>query len=150
MTWKLTGYDFPFAIGDGLMRRKPGEYWRIPFDYRPKMDKEQRTYLEIWQSYMSPEYLSLGWDFELVICLPGKIHFRASHIEMHGLIGEGAVNFAGWEVTGELPNIDVEGYYHGWIENGVIGDDLNGRRYAEDGSLRREGVSNNSFARNRG
>jgi Family of unknown function (DUF6527) len=138
MTWKLTEVDFPFAIGDGLMLRKPGEYWCIPFDYKPKLDKEQRKYIDIWREFMSDEYLASGVDYELVICLPGRVHFRASHIATNN---DGSRN--GWRVTGVLPNvtitpsIDVEGYYHGWITDGVIGDDLGGRTYNERGELAR-------------
>lgn len=42
---------------------------------------------------------------------------------------------AGWDVTGEAPNItvrpsiDVRGSYHGFITNGVIADDVEGRTY---------------------
>lgn len=142
MGWKLTEVHFPFAIGDGIMLRKPGEYWRIPFDYRPVMDKEKRTYIEIYRGFMSDEYVASGVDYELVICLPGKIHFRASHIATRD-----TGQHHGWRVTGELPNItihpsvDVEGYYHGWITDGVIGDDLSGRTYNERGELKRDGVS---------
>jgi hypothetical protein len=39
----------------------------------------------------------------------------------------------GWKVTGDPPNITVEpsinivGDYHGWLRNGVISDDVEGR-----------------------
>lgn len=42
---------------------------------------------------------------------------------------------AGWDVTGEAPNITVNpsiniiGSYHGWIRNGVITDDCEGRKF---------------------
>lgn len=141
MTWKLREVEFPFTIGDGLMLRKPGEYWRIPFDYEPKLDKEKRKYIDIWRNFMSDEYLALGWDFELVISLPGKVHFRATQIPTSN---DGS--HQGWRVTGELPNItihpsiNVEGYYHGWITDGVIGDDLSGRQYNDKGEFLRNSV----------
>ena len=44
-------------------------------------------------------------------------------------------NGNGWTVTGEAPNITVSpsinciGSYHGWLQNGVLSDDVEGRRY---------------------
>lgn len=41
----------------------------------------------------------------------------------------------GWTVTGEppdltaTPSIDCVGCFHGWLRNGVISDDLEGRKY---------------------
>lgn len=41
----------------------------------------------------------------------------------------------GWTVTGDAPmitvspSINVVGSYHGWIQNGVITDDCEGRKY---------------------
>lgn len=42
---------------------------------------------------------------------------------------------SGWTVSGEAPNLTVTpsinaaGEYHGFITNGVIGDDLEGRKF---------------------
>lgn len=44
-------------------------------------------------------------------------------------------NGNGWTVTGEPPNITVSpsincvGSYHGWLQNGVLSDDVEGRTY---------------------
>lgn len=41
----------------------------------------------------------------------------------------------GWYVSGEAPNITVSpsinfpGQYHGWLQNGLLTDDCEGRRY---------------------
>lgn len=41
----------------------------------------------------------------------------------------------GWKVTGEAPlitlapSINVVGHYHGWLQNGVISDDCEGRTF---------------------
>lgn len=43
----------------------------------------------------------------------------------------------GWRVTGELPHVTIEpsinvvGRYHGWIRNGIITDDCEGRTFAD-------------------
>ncbi len=46
-------------------------------------------------------------------------------------------NNSGWLVTGEAPNITARPSiavhnYHGWLTNGVLSDDLEGRTYKED------------------
>jgi hypothetical protein len=47
---------------------------------------------------------------------------------------------SGWAVTGEPPNITMSpsinlvGRYHGWLQNGVISDDCEGRTFPRAGS----------------
>lgn len=44
-------------------------------------------------------------------------------------------NGNGWERTGEIPNITASpsihcvGRYHGWLKNGVLSDDVDGRKF---------------------
>lgn len=46
-----------------------------------------------------------------------------------------------WAVTGEppritlSPSVDLPGLYHGWIRDGVISDDVEGRRFDDVGGL---------------
>jgi hypothetical protein len=63
----------------------------------------------------------------LVVRLPGNIDF---------CIDQGMLKTRdGWLVTGTAPNItlspsiNVSGLYHGWIKDGVITDDCEGRKY---------------------
>lgn len=48
-------------------------------------------------------------------------------------------NYGGWTVTGDVPNITVTpsinigGLYHGFIQNGVISEDVEQRKYGVDG-----------------
>ena len=41
----------------------------------------------------------------------------------------------GWQVTGDIenlavsPSINIVNLYHGWIKDGVLSDDIEGRRY---------------------
>ena len=50
-------------------------------------------------------------------------------------------NYGGWTVTGEPPNITVSpsinlgGLYHGFLQNGVLGEDVESRKYNEEGFL---------------
>jgi hypothetical protein len=49
--------------------------------------------------------------------------------------------YGGWSVTGKAPNISVSpsinvgGHYHGFLTNGVIGNDVEGRKYSDSGEL---------------
>jgi hypothetical protein len=49
--------------------------------------------------------------------------------------GHGNNNDHGWTITGEAPNvtaspsINFQGGYHGWLQNGVLSDDVEGRRF---------------------
>jgi hypothetical protein len=63
----------------------------------------------------------------LVVVLPG------GHAHCVDIGGTG--NRDGWIVTGEppritvSPSINVHGIYHGWIKEGVITDDCEGRKF---------------------
>lgn len=142
MTWRLREYPFPFTVGDGIMRRKPGEFWRIPLKWKLPLDTEERTYGDVWEPFFSPEYKLLGLDYDVVIKLPGGTDFRISHASSESIK---AGHPKGWLIVGELPNITVEpsinviGYYHGWIRGGELSDDIEGRQYDDDGKLIRLG-----------
>jgi len=66
-----------------------------------------------------------------VVVLPGDNHFP-----IHSL---SSTDNKPWDVTGEVPNITLRPSvnfrpsspkgWHGWITNGLISDDLEGRRY---------------------
>lgn len=59
------------------------------------------------------------------VCLPGNTFFPLDRPETVGR----------WRISGELPDITVqpsincEGVYHGWITDGVISDDCEGRTH---------------------
>lgn len=62
----------------------------------------------------------------LVVVFPGDVWF---------CVDRAAGNGTGWTVTGEPPNITVHpsirhiGGYHGWLQNGVLSDDVGGRKF---------------------
>lgn len=66
----------------------------------------------------------------LFVVLPGKELFL-----IDGQCWKDGRRYGGWEVSGEPPNITVSpsinigGIYHGWLQNGVISDECEGRRY---------------------
>jgi hypothetical protein len=72
----------------------------------------------------------------LVVRLPGGVgDFCVDGPEWrNGVRGTG-----GWNVTGTPPNITVQPSingpgYHGWVTNGIISDDVDGRKLGPDGS----------------
>jgi len=70
----------------------------------------------------------------LFVILPDKILWC-----IDGCCWSNGEHYGGWTVTGEAPNITVQpsinigGAYHGWLQNGVISDDCEGRKYDEVG-----------------
>lgn len=55
--------------------------------------------------------------------------------------GQPVPSQASWSVTGDppavtlSPSVDLHGLYHGWIRDGVISDDVEGRRFDDAGRL---------------
>lgn len=103
---------------------KPGDMW-----YAPWYIKEDGSP----SGLLSPEFVRdwLGKRPPLVVCLPNGEGLMVDSRYIKG----GQVQDHGWTVTGEAPNITVSpsinavGRYHGWLQNGVLGDDLDGRTY---------------------
>jgi hypothetical protein len=103
----------------------PGDMW-----YAPKMldPKHADFYLE---HVLSTQYRRdwLGKRPPLFVCLPNGDHFCVDSQVSEPRDGHG------WEVTGEPPHITVSpsinavGGYHGWLQNGVLSDDVEGRQY---------------------
>jgi len=79
----------------------------------------------------------LGKRPPLVVILPNGSSFMVDSY-YHNI--EGNPEKEGWTVTGEAPNItltpsinyspsDRKFGYHGWLKNGVLSEDLEGRKY---------------------
>ena len=102
---------------------KPGDMWYAPW-FIPK------EYVEGNESYyLSPEYFRdhYGKRDPIVVCVPGGAHWivdsKANNMNGHG-----------WTVTGQVPNITCNpsigiSKYHGWLKEGILSDDLEGRKY---------------------
>ncbi len=64
----------------------------------------------------------------LYVCLPSGAYFCVDR-------KDDAAGDAGWTVTGDPPRITVRpsinhmGCYHGWLTDGVLSDDVEGRTY---------------------
>lgn len=70
----------------------------------------------------------------LLVWMPGRVLFCVD-----SMCWDQAGYHGGWEVTGDppfitvRPSIDMVGIYHGYIDNGVISDDKEGRVYDAEG-----------------
>lgn len=72
----------------------------------------------------------------ILVFLPGRILFCVD-----SKCWKDRNYYGGWQVSGTPPNItvspsiDIQGTYHGFLQNGVIQDDVNGRKYDSEGRL---------------
>jgi hypothetical protein len=126
MSWNIvvvekdTGYD-----------RNPGEAFYAPWLLQTPHTWLSKQYMEQWRDKRPP----------IVVVLPMRVgdatigfHFCVDGPASSSPAVEGGFR-DGWTVTGELPNITVSpsinchGAYHGWIQNGVISDDCEGRKF---------------------
>lgn len=83
-----------------------------------------------WHSSLQPQYS--GSVPGPCIVLPGKVIWRMAEPPTDGGLP--------WKLTGDLPFITAEpsinytGRYHGWVTNGVVSDDCEGRLFDEMGN----------------
>lgn len=85
-------------------------------------------------AFLSVEYYRdhLGKRPALWVRLPNRDDFCLDSVSRDGRAdGSGR----GWTVTGDAPNVTVSpsindvGYYHGWLQNGVLSEDVEGRTF---------------------
>jgi hypothetical protein len=118
MAWTCRMVDTPTGA-------KPGDMW---FGGEGLVHGPHAGYY--LEHYLSAEYKRdwLGKRLPLFVCLPSGDHFCVDSVADGA--GEG-----GWTVTGEPPTITVSpsinapGRYHGWLRDGVLSDDVEGRSY---------------------
>jgi hypothetical protein len=87
-------------------------------------------------------------DGQLIPCstLPvGAMWFQGEllYVRLPGIndwcIDRPGTNGCRWTRTGEPPNVTVSpsinyvGSYHGWVQNGYVSDDVDGRKFNDDG-----------------
>lgn len=81
----------------------------------------------MWHSSLQPEAYG---EPSLCVVLPGKVIWHMHH--------EGT-NGHRWQITGEPPTITAHpsinyvGTYHGWVRDGVVSDDVDGRKFNSEG-----------------
>lgn len=98
--------------------RRAGDMWFEPW----YLQGDHERY------YLSDYYINnvKGTRMPLVVRLPSGRDFCID--------GRTRNDSSGWTVTGTAPNITVSpsinhvGRYHGWLQNGVLSDDVEGRQ----------------------
>jgi len=136
MSWQL--HEIPFPC-DPLPRPEPGNFWRIPLDHlicarddAGNVTRDCSTYEQEWQWFLSPEFRASERDYVIVVRLPDGTDWVVDHASSRSLQEQRP---QGWNVSGELPRISVTpsihviGRYHGFVTDGVLTDDLEGRSY---------------------
>ncbi len=97
------------------------------------------TWADRHRDIISPEYFRdwYGKRPTVAVVLPGPVTWCVDNrATVPGSLGLGS----GWQVTGEPPNlslhpsVNLKGRWHGWITNGIISDDVDGRRFDAQGS----------------
>jgi hypothetical protein len=104
---------------------KPGDMWYAPWyiEGGKRMNYLTDEYARDWMDKRPP----------LVVRLPDGTSFM---VDCRCTV-DGVLQDHGWTVTGEPPNITVSpsiniiGYYHGWLQNGILSDDVEGRTYVK-------------------
>ena len=98
-----------------------------------------RGLLAYWGSRLSAEYEAERRTVRppLLVFLPGTGWWCID--AAYSAHGRPVPDRASWSVTGDLPRITVSpslnipGAFHGWIRDGVISDDVEGRRFNDQG-----------------
>ena len=128
MAWRCRLVDHP-RFGADEPRPQIGDMWFAP----AMVEKYEHFYLDHQLSHQYKEQ-HLGKRPPLIVYLPPGFSFCVDDAYRGGHWGDNPAR-EGWTVTGEAPNITVApsincvGTYHGWLQNGVLSDDVEGRAY---------------------
>ena len=122
MPWKLR------LVASDKKPKEVGDVWYAPWLLDPAK----------WPDVLSFEYKRdwAGTREPLVVRLPGPVDICVDH-------RADDANGHGWKVTGEPENLTVSpslnavGIYHGFIRDGVVSDDCEGRLYTPEGKTPR-------------
>lgn len=133
MSWRMRKVDAE------KMPKEIGDVWAIPLSRRyPDTTWDDgtvtpgETFEEVWGDRLSPQFRASGRGFVVFVTLPDKTDWCVDLIS--------TATGQGWDVDipdGDLerltvrPSVNIVGYYHGFLWNGVVGSDLEGRVYPE-------------------
>lgn len=112
MAWQLAEIPNPWGDDPGEGGYDVGSCWRA----KPLTP----------ESIRSPEWIASGRGYFIWVVLPSRDLFTPDRLSSNGV--------SGWTVAGEFPNITVTPSiescnYHGFITDGVLTDDLDGRTF---------------------
>lgn len=120
----------------GMHPRKDGGLTVGDMFYLPPEDKGVGLSVRFVSRGISKYYYENNLNrCPLLVIIPGPMMFCVDTMAWSNGIFYGD----GWTVTGEAPNItmhpsiNIGGTYHGWLQNGILSDDCEGRTYDEEG-----------------
>lgn len=130
MTWPCRLIESPELRDDGGVdfdKRVVGDMWFL--DCSPD---------ELQQRHLSSHYFAHNAGRRPLVCkLSGNLYFVVDGMCYNRERGY----YDGWQVSGSpplitvAPSINFERAYHGFLQNGVISDDVEGRKYGAGGEL---------------
>lgn len=135
-SYELTGKTYYYVDTSKLL---VGAMWH------PRGDDGKLIDLEIHRTkgHLTDHY----WDHNAVVRLPINVALPCRYSTGDGIqvfcidskCHDSRGYYDGWTVSGEIPNITVHpsinivGSYHGWLQNGVVSQDCEGRNYTLPG-----------------
>lgn len=116
---------------------KPGDCW-----YHPDWDRKEAPHPAVRRMFLdhqaSKQYLEQWADKRppVVVRLPCGLGFSPDEKYRGGHRGDNPER-EGWTVTGSIddgtltvqPSVNIVGAYHGWIQNGAVSADVEGRSF---------------------
>jgi hypothetical protein len=122
MPWKLKLID----SDKKLTELEPGDIMFVDHykEFCEKPGEEgERKHRFFSDRYLRDDYYKRD---PLLICLPDGHHWCIDQVATNGL--------EGWQVSGQVPNLTanpsiLSSGYHGWLRDGVLSDDTEGRTY---------------------
>lgn len=132
MTWKCKMVEYK---GDWIDLKVGDMFWGPSPEELIAQDPKWDTVITTYAQHLSAYY----WEHNsgrrpLFVILPGLIPFC-----IDGQVWNEGHHSGGWTVTGEAPSVTVSpsinfgSMYHGFLQDGVISSDCEGRFYNEQG-----------------
>lgn len=144
MSWPIRLIKYEKETSGSTLQVGDAFYFTPPPGYDDQADDDEGWY---WPGHFATgERLSAQYREQhqsrrapILVFLPGRTLFCVDGACWNTGPDNKIVYHGGWTVSGDLPNISVSpsinivGSYHGFITNGVITDDCEGRKFDETG-----------------
>jgi hypothetical protein len=133
MSWQCKLIDYSDRYRHQPTLLQIGDMFYGPTEEQYNVDPDQ--WMWVWH-FCSPKHLSEYYKNNnshrnpLLVMLPPHDLFCVD-----GMCWDHGKYYGGWTVTGEAPlitlspSINMVGSYHGWLQNGILSDDCEGRKY---------------------
>lgn len=136
MSWQCELVDYP---GDWTDLNVGQMFYGPTAEEALNHDSHWDSILRLYSRHLSDYYKAHNAHRRpIFVILPGLALFC-----IDGQCHSDGVFYGGWTVTGDAPaltlapSINIGGTYHGFLQNGVISPDCEGREYDEAGNQKR-------------